>query len=68
LINLDKLRSTSFKGIPNTNETGQCDLRSIVWRVLLGVYSLKPEEWEDKIIQSNETYEIWKKEFIITND
>ena len=68
LINLDKLRSATFKGIPDTNKTGQCDLRSIVWRVLLGVYSLRPEEWEEKSKVSHETYTIWKNEFVITND
>ena len=68
LINLDKLRSAAFKGIPQTNKTGQCDLRSIVWRVLLGVYSLKPAEWEEKMKVNSETYDIWKNEFVVTND
>jgi len=35
--NIDKLRAAAFYGIPSTNKTGQSDLRSIVWRVLLGV-------------------------------
>jgi hypothetical protein len=39
-IDLDELRRASFYGIPVTNKSGQADLRSVVWRVLLGALSL----------------------------
>ena len=45
-ININDLRRASFKGIPNTNATGQADLRSIVWRVLLGALPNHASKWE----------------------
>lgn len=68
LIDLNKLRCASFKGIPDTNKTGQSDLRSVVWRVLLGVYPPDPTKWEEHAQTNLQTYELWKSELVVTTD
>jgi hypothetical protein len=42
LIDIDKLRQMAYQGIPVTNKSGSSDLRAVVWRVLLGIYSANP--------------------------
>ena len=67
-IDIRELRREAFYGVPDTNKTGQADLRSIVWRVLLGVLPLQPVEWESSQQQNLMTYMTWRQELIVTAD
>lgn len=53
LIDLDELRRLTFHGVPQTNPNGQADLRSLIWRILLGVLPLMPSVWMDKLEQNH---------------
>lgn len=68
LIDIDKLRAATFQGIPDTNKTGQSDLRAVVWRVLLGVYPPYPSKWDEQANKNLETYQLWKMEFVVSSD
>uniref|UniRef100_K3WBH4 Rab-GAP TBC domain-containing protein n=1 Tax=Globisporangium ultimum (strain ATCC 200006 / CBS 805.95 / DAOM BR144) TaxID=431595 RepID=K3WBH4_GLOUD len=77
-IDLDQLRDLVFQGIDASHELDcaadsvrmpaqaltQQSIRSIAWRILLGVLDTDPAQWATLVSEKRARYRDWKREFL----
>ena len=63
-INLNQLQNISFYGIPDSPK----GLRSISWRVLLGLLPLDPSKWKERLNEKRFLYKQFINDFITTQE